>query len=152
MILPRGNQGASRIRGARIHRRAVCQLYWRLPMNRPTFCPNLSRNNLPEQPDSERQDHRVVQVAQHGNEVGNQVDRTERVRDETAGQPLGGPRGARVFRRQPERLNLTFQTLNYRSSIRGVHLIDQRNPFCRDPTDLAAYDPPAARPRRRGSS
>ncbi len=51
---------------------------------------------------AQRHDDEVVQVSEDGDEIGNEIDRTEGVGDDAAGEQLGVPRRAGIFAGQVE--------------------------------------------------
>lgn len=56
--------------------------------------------------DSGRNDDDVVEIAKHGDEIGNQIDWTEGVGGDRAGHDLGIPRDPWIARRYPHRKHI----------------------------------------------
>ncbi|EKM95739.1 hypothetical protein C211_11772 [Stutzerimonas degradans] len=61
------------------------------------------------QPDSQRQEQQVVQIAQYRDEVGNQVDGTERISHHAQGDQLGQPGRTRIPACEPEHHHLALE-------------------------------------------
>lgn len=66
------------------------------------LCHQLRRHEPHCEPNAKRNDQQVVEVAEDGDEVWNQIDRTEGIRGNRDGHDLCGPRHARIVRGQVE--------------------------------------------------
>src|SRR5262249_11840690 len=66
------------------------------------------RNQPHRQQDPGRNDHEIVQVAENRDEIGNQINRAERVRRDANRNHLRIPRNARIAGGDPDRNRIAF--------------------------------------------
>ena len=71
---------------------------------------NLSGYHSDDQRDAKWDDHEVVQITEHGNEVGYQVERTQRVGDDGGRERSGVPRGTWVASHELQRVGVALET------------------------------------------
>ena len=67
------------------------------------------RHQSHDEEDVERDDHEIVEEAQHGDDVEDEVDGAEGVGRHASGQRLGVPRRARIPRGDPQRLRVPLE-------------------------------------------
>ena len=70
---------------------------------------HVRRNEFHHQRDAERNQHEIVEIPEHRNEVGNEVDRTERIRRYAHRQHPHRQRRARIARREVHRQRVSLQ-------------------------------------------
>jgi hypothetical protein len=66
-------------------------------------------DHAPYREDAEWDQHKVIEIPEHGDRIGDQVDRAERVGDDAARQGLCVPGHARISDGEVERVDLPLQ-------------------------------------------
>jgi hypothetical protein len=66
-------------------------------------------DHAPNREDAERDQHEVIEITEHRNRIGDQVDRAEGIGDDAARQGLCVPGHARIADGEVERVNFAFQ-------------------------------------------
>jgi len=75
----------------------------------PVLGEDLGGDHLHGEENPERQQDELIEVAEHGDKVRDQVDRTEGIGDEECRERLGVPRHARVAARQVKRRHVAAE-------------------------------------------
>lgn len=78
----------------------------------PALSQDLAGNHAEHYRDSQRDQNHVVQISENRNEIGNQVNRTERVGDDDCSQRFRIPRHTGIVTGQVERADLELQPVD----------------------------------------
>lgn len=77
----------------------------------PAYLHYFFRNELERQEHAQGDEQQIVQVTEHGDEVGDQIDWAEGIRHHQCGPGFGVPGRARVAVRQIEGIRVSFEIL-----------------------------------------
>jgi len=75
---------------------------------RPVFSHNVRRNQFEHDQNAQRHNDEIVHIAEHRHEVGNEINRRERIAGDAKSQRLGVPRHAGIARRPIDRVHVSF--------------------------------------------
>ena len=82
-----------------------------------TFRKDFRRQQPDGQPDEDRKQQNIIDIAQHRDEVWNQVNGAQRIGHHKDAQRLGVPRCSRIFSCKPERYGVAFDSLGPLSQV-----------------------------------
>ena len=99
----------------------------------PVFCEQHRRNQPDGQPNPQRHEDQVVQVAEVGDHIGNQIDRAEGIDGNAGGHGFGvpGTRGSRAARDKARTSRLRVRAHWRTCSSAGTDLPPPQEPFIR---------------------